>query len=145
MVEDSYPRSPQKENIYPGLGKYLHSGSWRLTLGIGLDFLIQIPPRPADQYHMFLPDVDDQISGPAPQPKGITESTNCGEKSQSEDSDVCSKEDKTKKCNVSPHSDDNQPANSDVLLSKTDITRVFKVERHGRLVAAKVCRRPELQ
>ncbi|KAF3490667.1 CAMK family protein kinase [Arthroderma uncinatum] len=131
--------------ILPGDRLRICPGLMHLTLGAGLEFLLKVLPSSSSNTHSAVPaGVCELLSGPAiPRtPKSLRR-----KKGASKDTADVLHSDKRIKSEVAPSKVISCKASSPKLdlVAETRLTCVFKLQRFGRVVAAKVCRKPDIE
>lgn len=125
----AYPlRECQANMIEPGHRATLGRGAWRLTLGTGLTFQIEILPRPHETLCVS--------------PKGVSTSV---ERYKARYTREKPKLGAALEARPRPNPQKEPSPEPPINIAKTAFTEVFKCSRNGTAVAVKVCRKPELK
>ncbi|EGE07436.1 serine/threonine protein kinase [Trichophyton equinum CBS 127.97] len=138
-------RREDGEEILPGDRLRIRPGLMHVTFGAGLEFLLKVLPSSTSNTRSPVSSgICELLSGPAITAKSTTlrrkkaanrdlaDTIHSNKRIKSENSPL-----KTVQCEAWPTKMD--------LVSETGLTRVFKVQRCGRVVAAKVCRKPDIE
>ncbi|EGD93323.1 serine/threonine protein kinase [Trichophyton tonsurans CBS 112818] len=138
-------RREDGEEILPGDRLRIRPGLMHVTFGAGLEFLLKVLPSSTSNTRSPVSSgICELLSGPAITAKSTTlrrkkaanrdlaDTIHSNKRIKSENSPL-----KTVQCEAWPTKMD--------LVAETGLTRVFKVQRCGRVVAAKVCRKPDIE
>ncbi|KAM5443249.1 hypothetical protein MferCBS31731_001566 [Microsporum ferrugineum] len=145
-VRDAVNRKEgEQEEIIPGDRLRIKPGLMHITLGAGLEFLLQVLPSSTSNTRAPVPPGNcELISGPA-----ITNRSKSLRRKKLAHKDPVDAPHSSKRIK-SEFSPSNivlckaRPPKLD-LVAETGLTRVFKLQRFGRVVAAKVCRKPDIE
>ncbi|KAK2875105.1 hypothetical protein FQN49_001775 [Arthroderma sp. PD_2] len=135
----------EDSEILPGERLRICPGLMHITLGAGLEFLLKVLPSSSSNTHSAVPSsFCELLSGPT-----ITKTPKClrRKKGASKDTVGASHNTKRIKSEVSPLNIVSRKASPPKLdlVAETRLTCVFKLQRFGRVVAAKVCRKPDIE
>ena len=126
-------------DVEPSTNVVLECGSWRLRLGKGFQFQIKVLTRPQEEHDYNWTLISDCSPSLRPPWKNNKSRRALDENDRREGKEEPRTSQHSSKVSQEPS------VLHETVIGETSLTKVFRVRRRGTIVAAKVCRKPDLK